>query len=69
MFGNFNLLAPGAILGVFSGLGMISTATGHPAMGAVLSDPHTANIVTQILSAILGVAGGMLPGAVPITKN
>jgi hypothetical protein len=57
-----NFLAPGFLTGLLSVVSTITTATGHPALGAFFSDPNTAVEMTNALSAITALIAGIAPG-------
>jgi hypothetical protein len=57
-----NFLAPGFLTGLFSVASTISTAAGHPALGAFFSDPQTATEVQNVVSAVTALFAGFLPG-------
>jgi len=53
---------PGLLVGILSALGMFSSATGHPALGTFVSDPHTALLLTQVVSGGVAIVAGVLKG-------
>jgi len=57
---NFNWTA---LISAFVSIGtMASVATGHPALGAVISDPNTAVTITGLVGIVGGVVSALSQG-------
>jgi hypothetical protein len=55
-------LTAGVIAGLFSLAGAVLQASGHPALGAFVSDPQTAATLSSVLNGALALAAGALAG-------
>ncbi len=53
---------PGIAMAFIAGASQIAVATGHPALGSFIADPHTAALTTTFINAGVGLVAGAAKG-------